>query len=430
MEISLARPTERWTFLLIVLTVAAAISIPSFRIWLADHWDSSSDPKLWQHAANLEPGNALYWEHLGRYREFDFEHSDPKLAIVFLKRATEINPGYDRLWMELAEAEESAGQFAAAKDNFEDGRDAHPTSAEVHWRFGNYLVRQGDRDWGFTEIERALSADPTLTASAINVCWEATHSVPQLLGIAPDNSSEFYAAALDFFLSRSDVSDAAQVWNRIANSGEYFEMQRAIPLVNALIDHGDSEAAVKTWAEALKVSGWEHDPTSDTSLVFNGGFEHNIANGGLDWREGPISGATFSIDENAPHSGKQSLKISFDGSANIAFSNLQQFVPVKPNQKYDFSAYLKLEGITTDSGIRLELLDSGRMVNFATLPLKGSTPWTEVRAELTTSAQARLLKIVLVRTPSSKLDNKLSGTVWVDDVQLRPVGTSPKELAR
>jgi tetratricopeptide (TPR) repeat protein len=425
-----ANPAKRWTFLLVTLGVAAAISIPSFNIWLADHWDSSGDPQLWQRAANLEPGNALYWEHLGRFREFDFEHSDPKLAITFLKRSTEIDPGYDRLWMELAEAEESAGQFAAAKDDFEDARDAHPTSAEVHWRFGNYLVRQGDRDWGFTEIQKALNGDPTLIANAINVCWEASHSVPQLLGIAPDNSGDFYATALDFFLNRSDVNDAEQVWSRIANSGEYFEMQRAIPLVDVLVDHGEADAAAKTWAEALKVSGWEHDSASDGSLVFNGGFEHDIANGGLDWREGPISGATFSIDENAPHSGKQSLKISFDGSANIAFSNLQQFVPVKPNQKYEFSAYLKSEGITTDSGIHFALLDPGRMVGSGTQQLLGSASWTEVKAEITTSPQGRLLKIVLERIPSAKLDNKLSGTVWVDDVQLRPIGPSPKETTR
>ena len=73
MEISLANPAKRWTFFLAVLGVAAAISIPSFNIWLASYWDASGDSHLWERAANLEPGNAMYWEHLGRFREFDFD---------------------------------------------------------------------------------------------------------------------------------------------------------------------------------------------------------------------------------------------------------------------------------------------------------------------------------------------------------------------
>src|SRR5579862_7653058 len=104
MEIDSTKPAAKWGFFLAIAAVATVFSIASFRVWLADHWDSSSDPRLWERAAQLEPGNALYWEHLGRYREFDFENSDPKLAVTLFKRATTIDPGYDRLWLELAEA--------------------------------------------------------------------------------------------------------------------------------------------------------------------------------------------------------------------------------------------------------------------------------------------------------------------------------------
>ncbi len=421
MEINTANPAKRWGLFLAALAVGIAISIPAFHIWLADHWDTSDDPQLWVRAAKLEPGNALLLEHLGRYREFDFEHSDSKQAIAYLKRATEVDPGYDRLWMELAESEESAGQFAAAKDDFENGRDAHPTSADVRWRFGNYLVRQGDREWGFNEIQKALSDDPTLTQNAITVCWEASHSVPELLSIAPENSGAFYGAALNFFLNRAEVSDALQVWNRIAGSGEYFAMDGAIPLVNALVNQGDADAASKAWAEAIKVSGWEHDTNAAGSLVFNGGFENDIANGGLGWQEIPIPGAVFTIDETAPHSGKQSLKIVFDGSSNIAFANLQQAIPVKPNQKYEFSAFIKTEGLTTDSGIQFDLRDSkhAATVHASTRALIGTSAWTQLQTQITAGAETHFLTIALTREASSKLDNKFAGTVWIDDVSLR-----------
>jgi tetratricopeptide (TPR) repeat protein len=431
MEIIATSPAKKWLLFLAALALAFAISVPSFRIWLADHWDASADPQLWQRAANLEPGNALYWEHLGRYREFDFEHSDSKLAIAFLKRAVDIDPGYDRLWMELAEAEESAGHFAAAKDDFEDARDAHPTSAEAHWRFGNYLVRQGDRNWGFAEIERAINVDPTLTPSAINVCWEASHSVPELLAITPDNSNEFYAAALEFFLSRREVTAAAQVWSRIASSGEYFDMRRAVPLVDALVQQGDGDAATKIWAEALKVSGWEHDTPStnpDASLVFNGGFEHDIANGGLDWRETSAPGYAISMDANVVHSGKQSLRVTFDGNHELGPPVLVQSVLVKPNQKYEFSAYLRTESVTANSGVIFWINDPDHhgMAGYETQPISGTIEWTEVRGEITTTPGMWYVMISLGRDPSQTFDHKLGGTAWVDDVSLRPVGDATR----
>jgi hypothetical protein len=41
-----------------------------------------------------------------------------------------------------------------------------------------------------------------------------------------------------------------------------------------------------------------------------------------------------------------------------------------------------------------------------------------------------LLIIALRRVPSWKFDNKLRGTVWVDDVSLVPVAGGPKEIPR
>jgi hypothetical protein len=41
-----------------------------------------------------------------------------------------------------------------------------------------------------------------------------------------------------------------------------------------------------------------------------------------------------------------------------------------------------------------------------------------VKADVLTGPDTSLLKIILRRKPSWKFDNKLSGTVWVDDVAM------------
>jgi hypothetical protein len=53
-----------------------------------------------------------------------------------------------------------------------------------------------------------------------------------------------------------------------------------------------------------------------------------------------------------------------------------------------------------------------------TRDLTGTHPWSLIDAELTTGPETHLLAIVLRRIPSRKFDNKLQGTVWVDDVSL------------
>jgi len=162
------------------------------------------------------------------------------------------------------------------------------------------------------------------------------------------------------------------------------------------------------------------DASSDSSVLFNGGFEHDLVNGGFDWQELPVQGASFAIDTGVAHSGARSLRINFDGSVNQDFSQLVQWVAVEPRRRLRFAAYLRTEGISTDSGVRFLIYDPHHPTVPQTLTrdLTGTHPWSLVDTELTTGPETRLLAIVLRRLPSRKFDNKLQGTVWVDDVSL------------
>ena len=157
--------------------------------------------------------------------------------------------------------------------------------------------------------------------------------------------------------------------------------------------------------------------------MFNGGFEHGVANGGFDWREVLGDGVRFGLDETVAHSGSRSLRIEFDGSANLDFENLFQYVAVDPSTNYHFSAYLHTEGLSTDRGMRFEIVDPRHpnVTRVATFELTGTNAWIPVEAEVVTGPSTHVLKITLQRMPSWKFDNKLRGTVWVDDVTLIPV---------
>jgi hypothetical protein len=84
---------------------------------------------------------------------------------------------------------------------------------------------------------------------------------------------------------------------------------------------------------------------------------------------------------------------------------------------------MKTEGITTDSGPRLEVHDAYNLaaLDRMTDDLTGTTDaWTTVILDFVTGPKTEMLVLRLRRLPSKKLDNLITGKVWLDDVRLTP----------
>jgi hypothetical protein len=235
--------------------------------------------------------------------------------------------------------------------------------------------------------------------------------------------ADVYLEALDSLVAEREIDAALAVWRRLAELRPSFEMRRAFTLLDALISQDRIEEAQRVWQQALNLAGQRARLSSGGSLVWDGGFEGNLVNGGFGWRQLLVAEASFQSDTSTFHSGSRSLRISFDGGSNLDFSHLVQYVPVEPGTRYRFAAYLRTEEISTDSGIRFWISDPHHtgMVSLLTEDLVGTHPWSLQETEVTTGPQTRLLAIWLRRLPSRKFDNKLRGTVWIDDVSLTPV---------
>jgi hypothetical protein len=85
---------------------------------------------------------------------------------------------------------------------------------------------------------------------------------------------------------------------------------------------------------------------------------------------------------------------------------------------------MKTEDITTDSGPRLQVYDAynAKALDKLTDDLTGTSDgWTSLLLDFATGPKTDLIVVRLVRLPSKKFDNLISGKVWLDDVQLTPV---------
>ncbi len=418
---------KRWAILCLAVAVSSTIVFQAGKLSLAWYWQRSGQIGKQIRAAELVPGDARAWEQLGEAAQFNFNEADPARAISYYLRAVTINPLSAVHWVELANAYEATGNVLDAKEAYENAKRDYPVSADVAWKYGNFLLRQGQTTQGLAEIHRALLHDSSLTALAIRSVWNFDPDVHSILDsvLPADKDADF--AALNFFISIHQTDAELEAWRRIVPLSRQtpIDLKRSFPLLDDLIAQDRSKDAENVWREALQASRWPAAPPVDDSIVWNGGFEAPLANGGLDWRFEEPPGVYISVDSSVHHSGSRSLRIGFTGGVNMDFDHVQQIEPAQPNTTYEFQAYVRMVRISTDSGVHFELFDPQRQgqVYVLTPNMVGSTPWIAVRAEVTTSPQTHFLAIRVHRFPTRLFDNKINGTMWIDDVTLTPKPT-------
>src|SRR5579864_3147987 len=381
------------------------------RFGLAWHWGRSSEMSRRIRGAEIVRGDADGWHHLGQSLQYNLDEIDPGGAIAFYIRAEKLDPRSADIWLDLAAAYDSQGDAAAAQDAYENAQQAYPISADVAWKYGSFLLRQGQSDKGLGEIHRAIITDPTLAPTALREVWRLKPDVNVILNTVLPANTDAYWQALDLFAGIHEADAGLATWAHLValSSAKPLELKQVFPFLDELIAEGRAEDVESVWREALAASHWQEDPPQGNSAVWNGGFETAIAGGGLDWRIADSPGAFVGIDSSIVHSGAHSLRVDFTGGMNLNYADVHELVPVHPSAAYEFQAFLRTEGITTESGMRFEIVDPQhpQTGDALTPALTGTNAWTTVRVTIQTLRETHFLDIRLRRLPSRLFDNKL-----------------------
>src|SRR5690349_14948911 len=102
MKISLNSPARKRLLIALALVCATMYTALAAREFVASWLGSRAELGSLRRAAWLDPGNADYRNHLGRY--YDLVVRDPATAIGHYKAAARLNPHSARYWFDLASA--------------------------------------------------------------------------------------------------------------------------------------------------------------------------------------------------------------------------------------------------------------------------------------------------------------------------------------
>jgi len=421
-----ANPTRRWAAAAIAATVAVWLCYAGVRHEIASHFLSSENPENWERAVRFESDNPDTWYRLGRYRQLDFEHADLPLSISFYQRAIQLNSPSPYYKLDLASALEMSGNDGEADRYFREAKEGYPISAEVYWKYGNFLLRQHQLPQAYAEIHHAVMVDDKLIPLAVSRVWRSNPDVTLLLDQILPDTAEARSDAMAFFSDEKDPDGALAVWKRQIAKNATVDWKMVYRLTDMLVGGERFEDAGGVWRQAVARDQAAAGGYSGDSLMFDGGFEHETSGGGFGWQQRDVSGAQFDFDSDIKHAGNRSARITFDGSQNLVYQDLFQYVLVSPGVRYHFQGYLRTERISTDSGVRFELIDpiGPGNLNIVTANETGTQPWTLEEANFTANPKTHLVRIRLIRNASERFDNKISGTAWVDDVSLTSVSGS------
>ena len=424
--------TGRLIVLVFASVAAAMLSYLGIRNALAEHYSEQGTLAGYRRAVQLEPENAKNWYLLGRYLRLELEHPNSKEEVQALQMSLSLDPRSARTWLELASVYEDEGSLDAAREAFTRAKVAYPKSAEVAWQYGNFLLRVGETQTAVPEIYQAVQQDPSFGLPAFSVLKRFEPDIDSVLKRDLPHIPSVYLDILwgSYYDGSTDVS--LKVWSVL------FELRKTMPqgaipeghfqytrqtlfsLVDKVILKGPISEAQRVWDEVLTFLHISRPSDPPGSLVWDGGFETDITGGGLTWRM-PPPGSLVRYSRNTKHSGERSLQVRFDGKQNVDFHDVCQFVLVSPEVDYDLSAWLRTDSITTNNGIFLRLnTPFNDAAGATTAQVTGTIPWTRFNIEWKASRDVHIVQICLIRLPSQKLDNRISGSVWLDDVALVP----------
>jgi hypothetical protein len=369
-------------------------------------------------AIGIDADNPLPFYKLGLLHQWSLLQGDAKESNRYFEGAIERNPFEQGYWLELARVFKARGERQEFERALDNAILIFPTGYRGRWVAGNLLLQQGEIEKALPHFSYILIHYPNQSGLVYDVCGKVVDDANFILdNIVPKDPSAL-KQYLGYLYETGDKETAKTAWERRAMFGFKPDPADTLLHIDFLISKGEINDAFRLWKVKLHEEGW---PTSsDGRLITNGGFEmEKTVGSGFNWKIAKVNGAEVSFDNSVSFEGKRSLKIVFNGKENVDFNQVGQTVALKPDTAYRLTAAMKTKGITTRSGVKIEICGMDQALYGASESLAGDNEWKTYHVTFKTPARSQGGQVRVRREKTDKFDRLIAGEVWIDDVHLR-----------
>jgi len=340
-----------------------------------------------------------------------FQNDQKKAASSFRGAITQ-DVLYLDAWHRLAEVEDAAGRESTARDILIFT--TRLTQNVYRWKWQQILLARelGEENILFQNANYLLSHD-VLEQDALQMLH--SYFAGNEEAVAGVLESAHWDAYLRWMMRLGMTDKTLKLWRRL--------IETAAPGTDIGLEYAHFLLEKKRIAESRAV--WSRFMGNE--YITNPGFEAEITQIGFDWRFWYDTNKNWEINRvsDNTYEGGYALKIDFRGRENVSFHHVYQIVVGEPLERYRLSYAWKGLDITTDQGPFIEVASYDKKGLYLAGPMMtGSTDWQQEVIDFVLPEDSWAATIRIRRRPSDRFDNKINGTLWLDDFRIERM--SPK----
>jgi len=334
-----------------------------------------------------------------------------------LEQAIALRPADYTLWQQLGLLRDQAGDTAGAVAAFDESIRRAPFYSQPRWNRGNVLLRSGQYEAAFADLNRAAQSNPDFIPILIDLAWGISRGDVNLTEELTQIKSEKMRLAFARLLARRGKGPEAI--EQLRGAGKVPDAVRR-ELIEQLLAKNAFKEAFEIW----KGAPGSQSPSQQTGpAIYDGGFEGPLSFGetGFGWRvPRDLQATSISLDSGEPQSGSKNLRIEFSGNSN---PNVSQLILVEPSRRYRINFASRSQDVVT-GGLPLlvvsDAADSKRLGQSAPLA-KGSSEWQSFSFEFTTTPATTAVVLSLQRENCTTSPCPIFGAISLDSFSLAQV---------
>ena len=335
----------------------------------------------------------------------------PGQSVTELEQAVALRPADYTLWQQLGLLRDQAGDKAAAVVAFDESISRAPFYSQPRWNRGNVLLRSGQYEAAFADLNQAAQSNPDLIPVLIELAWGISRGDVKLTEeLTQMNGDKMHLAFARLLARRGKGQEAIAQLRGAGNLPEAVRHE----LIDQLLANRAFKEAFEIWKGT---PGFESASEHSGPAIYDGGFEGTLPFGetGFGWRvPRDLQATSISLYTDQPHSGSKSLRIEFSGNSN---PNVSQLILLEPSRRYRINFASRSQDVVTGGLPLLVVSDAGgdsKRLGQSPPLAKGTSEWQSFSFEFTTTPGTTAVVLSLQRESCTTSPCPIFGSISLD----------------